>query len=100
MSYLLIPLLPFAAFITIGLAGPWLKDKSHWVAVPAVFLSLILSIKVFLEVLHSGPLDMSFYTWIGSGTFNVELGFYIDQLTAVMLLLLTSINIEKVNKET
>ncbi|HLB94626.1 MAG TPA: hypothetical protein VJK28_00455, partial [Nitrospiria bacterium] len=57
LIYLLIPLLPFAAFITIGLFGRWLKEQSHWVAVPAVLLSLALSVVTFFEVLRAGPID-------------------------------------------
>jgi len=29
MKYALIPLLPFAAFIVIGLFGHWIRDRAH-----------------------------------------------------------------------
>jgi NADH-quinone oxidoreductase subunit L len=92
MIYILIPLLPFAAFLAVGLGGPWLREKSHWVSVPAVSLSLVLSIKVFFDVLRAGPIDFDLYTWIGSGAFQVSIGFHIDALTAVMLLLVTTVS--------
>ncbi len=92
LTYLLIPLLPFAAFITIGLFGRWLKEQSHWVAVPAVLLSFVLSVATFFEVLRTGPVDLTLYTWISSGSLLVPIGFHIDQLTAVMLLLVTIVS--------
>ena len=92
LLYVLIPLLPFAAFIVVGLFGKWLKESSHYIAVPAVFLSLALSIKAFRDVLHSGPIDFDLYHWIGSGSFQVSIGFHIDALTAVMLLLVTVVS--------
>jgi NADH-quinone oxidoreductase subunit L len=92
LTYVLIPLLPFAAFIIVGLLGRWLKEQSHWVAVPAVLLSFLLSVKTFLEVLQSGPIDLTLYTWITSGSLLVQIGFHIDQLTAVMLLLVTIVS--------
>src|SRR3972149_2803897 len=92
LIYLLIPLLPFAAFITIGLFGRWLKEQSHWVAVPAVLLSLALSVVTFFEVLRAGPIDLTLYTWIASGSLLVPIGFHIDQLTAVMLLVVTIVS--------
>ena len=48
MEYTLIPLLPFAAFLILGLFGHWIKDKAHLVAVPAVVVSLILSVLAFV----------------------------------------------------
>ena len=50
MTYALIPLLPFAAFLILGLFGHWIKDKAHLVAVPAVVVSFLLSLLVFFDV--------------------------------------------------
>ena len=44
MYVALIPLLPLAAFLILGLAGSRIKDRAHLVAVPAVLLSCALSI--------------------------------------------------------
>jgi NADH-quinone oxidoreductase subunit L len=88
----LIPLLPFAAFIVVGLFGRWLKDWSHWVSVPAVLLSFVLSVRAFIQVLNHEVIDLDLYTWISSGNFQVNIGFHIDALTAVMLLLVTIVS--------
>jgi NADH-quinone oxidoreductase subunit L len=91
----LIPLLPFAAFVIIGLSdllGRGLRERAHWVAVPAVLGSLVLSFVAFGSVLSGGPHDLTFYTWAVSGTFRASIGIHIDALTAVMLLLVTIVS--------
>ena len=92
MKYALIPLLPFAAFIVIGLFGHWIKERAHWVAVPAVAGSFLLSLSTFLDIANGPPIHVTLYSWITSGTFDVSIGFYIDRLTAVMLLLVTIVS--------
>jgi NADH-quinone oxidoreductase subunit L len=92
MKYLLIPLLPFAAFLIIGLCGHWIRERAHWIAVPAVLGSLVLSVSVFFEVAHGPPVRMSLYSWIASGSLTVDIGFFIDRLAAVMLLLVTVVS--------
>ncbi len=91
----LIPLLPFAAFVIIGLSelsGRGLYDRAHWIAVPAVLGSLVLSFVAFGSVLSGGPRDLTFFTWAVSGTFQASIGIHTDALTAVMLLLVTIVS--------
>ncbi len=92
MEYLLIPLLPFAAFLILGLFGHWIRDKAHLVAVPAVVVSLILSILAFLQVAGGHHTSMPLYTWLTSGDLRIGLGISIDRLTAVMLILVTTVS--------
>jgi NADH-quinone oxidoreductase subunit L len=92
MYVALIPLLPLAAFLILGLAGSRVKDRAHLVAVPAVLLSCALSIGAFLEVASGSVISVPLYTWITSGHLDVHIGLYIDRLTAVMLLLVTIVS--------
>ncbi|MEP6601327.1 MAG: NADH-quinone oxidoreductase subunit L [Nitrospirota bacterium] len=92
MKYALIPLLPLAAFIVIGLFGHWIRERAHWIAVPAVFVSFLLSIGTFWDVAQGQPIRMTLYSWISSGSFQVPIGFYIDRLAAAMLLLVTIVS--------
>jgi len=90
-NYLLIPFLPFAAFLINILFGrSFIRDKAHWVAVPAVAGSWVVSVMTLIDVLSGKTVDQNLYTWIVSGTFNVSVGFLIDQLTAVMLMVVTT----------
>ena len=92
MTYALIPLLPFAAFLILGFFGHWIKDKAHLVAVPAVVVSLLLSLLVFFDVAGGHQTSFPLYTWLTSGMLDLHIGFSIDRLTAVMLLLVTTVS--------
>src|SRR6185503_20257955 len=90
--YTLIPLLPLAAFLIVGLASHWIRDRAHWVAVPAVLGSLVLSLIVFAEVAKGESISVPLYTFLVSGDLRIELGLFIDRLTAAMLLLVTIVS--------
>lgn len=92
MLYALIPLLPLAAFLILGLAGWRIKDRAHLVAVPAVVLSLVLSVAAFWEVASGSVISVQLYTWLTSGHLDIHIGLHIDRLTAVMLLLVTGVS--------
>ena len=92
MKYALIPLLPLAAFIIVGLFGHWIRERAHWIAVPAVFMSFLLAIVTFIDVAQGQPVQMTLYSWVTSGSFQVNIGFYIDRLAAAMLLLVTIVS--------
>src|SRR5881296_3057026 len=92
MKYALIPLLPFAAFLIIGLFGHWIRERAHWIAVPAVIVSFILSVITFIEVADGRHTTIPLYTWATSGDLSIELSLHVDRLTAVMLLLVTIVS--------
>ncbi len=93
LKYILIPLLPLLAFIINILFGRnFIKDRAHWIAVPAVAGSFILALSAFMDVLAGNVVNINIYNWIISGDFQVPIGFLIDQLTAVMLIVVTSIS--------
>ncbi|WP_447968860.1 NADH-quinone oxidoreductase subunit L [Nitrospira sp. M1] len=92
MLYVLIPLLPLLAFVSIGLFGQHFKGRSHFIAVPAVLCSFVLSLVAFSEVANGNILHIPLYTWATSGDLRIELGLYLDQLTVVMLLLVTIVS--------
>ncbi|MGR3310771.1 MAG: NADH-quinone oxidoreductase subunit L [Candidatus Brocadiales bacterium] len=93
LKYTLIPLLPLIAFIINILFGRrYIKDKAHWIAVPAVIGSFVLAMGAFLDVRAGEVININLYSWIVSGDFNVSIGFLIDQLTAIMLIVVTSIS--------
>ncbi|MBI5056800.1 MAG: NADH-quinone oxidoreductase subunit L [Nitrospirae bacterium] len=93
LKYILIPLLPLIAFIINILFGRnFIKDKAHWIAVPTVAASFILALSAFMDVASGNVININIYNWIVSGTFTVTIGFLIDQLTAIMLIVVTSIS--------
>ncbi len=92
MLYALIPLLPLLAFVVLSFAGHVLKERAHLIAVPAVWLSFLLSVLAFSEVAGGRVLEIPLYTWAASGDLTIRLGLYVDQLTAAMLLLVTIVS--------
>jgi NADH-quinone oxidoreductase subunit L len=92
MLYALIPLLPLAAFLIVGIGEQWIKDRAHLIAVPAVLASFVLSLVAFFEVATAGPIHATWYTWLTSGNLDIRIGISIDRLTAAMLLLVTIVS--------
>ncbi|WP_420264476.1 NADH-quinone oxidoreductase subunit L [Candidatus Magnetominusculus dajiuhuensis] len=91
--YILIPLLPLLAFVlNIVLGKALIKRRAHLVATAAVAVSLFLSVRAFIEASSGTVINQDLYTWIVSGTFKVSAGFLIDQLTAIMLIVVTSVS--------
>jgi NADH-quinone oxidoreductase subunit L len=92
-TYLLIPFLPLAAFfINIIFGKDLIKDRAHWVAVPAVVLPWVISLFTLADVMGGKIINSDLYSWITSGGFKVSVGFLIDPLTAVMLIVVTTVS--------
>ncbi|MEE2707740.1 MAG: NADH-quinone oxidoreductase subunit L [Planctomycetota bacterium] len=91
--YLLIPLLPLLASIIIALAGWRLGEESRKVGVLAIGISFALSVAAFVQVvLQRDPIVIPLYELLHSGSLTVEFGLYIDQLTVLLLLLVTGVS--------
>ena len=92
--YVLIPLLPLIAFvINILLGKSIIRNKAHWPAVLALLGSVVLSVMTFAEVMGGKVINQDIYSWIISGSFKASVGFLIDPLTAIMLIVVTSISL-------
>ena len=91
----LIPLLPLVAFgINILLGRSMIRDKAHLVAIPAVFGSWVLSLLVLLEINDTEHgIGQRLFTWIPSGEFHADVSLYADQLTAIMLMVVTTVGL-------
>jgi len=91
-DYLLIPLLPLLAFIVNILFGrKYIRDKAYLISCTAVIGSFIVSVAILFDVIGGKTINEDLYTWVVSGNFRVSVGFLIDQLTAVMLIVVTGV---------
>lgn len=80
------------SFIITGLLGKrYFREKSHYLPVAAVAASWLLSMFVIVQVERGETLSWQIYSWIAAGNFNVDVGIQIDQLTAVMLLVVSTV---------
>ncbi len=86
---------PLVGFLINGLFGKWLKGNeklSGWIGSIAVLISLICSIIAFASLQGGGtPFDETLYEWITGESFAFNIGFRVDALTTVMLLVITGV---------
>lgn len=92
--YLLVPLAPLLGSIIAGLFGRYIgRAWSHRVTISLVFVSLISSIFIFLDVLDGNSYNGSVYTWLVSGDTRFEIGFLIDHLSATMMIVVSLVSL-------
>ncbi len=85
----LIPLLPLAGFVVTLLLGKRVFGRqAHLLSVAVVTASCALSLYVFAHVFDAPEeaLEFRLFDWIVAGRYAVEWGWFVDSLTAVMLL--------------
>jgi NADH-quinone oxidoreductase subunit L len=92
LKYALIPLLPFTGFLIAGLFGKYLKERAAIPAVAGVFGAFVFSLSALVDVISGILVDENLYSWITIGNLNITVGFQIDQLTAVMLMVVTTLS--------
>ena len=92
VSLLAIPFLPLAAFVLTLLLGKRWGVRAHWLPIVTVLLSFACALAAFFRVRSGEIINQDLYTWIQSGSLTVSVGFLVDQLTAVMLLVVTSVS--------
>ncbi len=90
--FALIPGLPLAAFVILAVGGRRFADASHRVGIPAVGLSFALSIAALAEVARNGALSIPLYRFLDVGGLVVTVGLYADQLTVLLLPLITGVS--------
>jgi NADH-quinone oxidoreductase subunit L len=87
----LIPLFPLVGALANALFGRRIGHAAHWIAVPALLLSFLTSCLVFSRVLHGETYVGQLFPWISAGSFQTGVLVQVDQLTGVMLLVVTGV---------
>jgi NADH-quinone oxidoreductase subunit L len=61
----------------------------------AVGIGWVLSMIVFVSIVFGGhePYHVRLYEWIGAGDFRIEIAFLVDSLTAMLLLVVSSVGL-------
>jgi NADH-quinone oxidoreductase subunit L len=97
---LLIPLilaLPLGGFLVTAAIGRRLGKQAHWIPVGAVVLSWLVAMVVVIAALtNTAPFGdeghgVVLWQWIPAGNLTVQAGFFVDHLTAVLLIVVTTI---------
>ena len=92
----LIPVFPLIGFVFNGLFARNLPEKAiGWIASICVGASFVVALSIFVELLGMEPGSRSVqkivYTWILSGDLSVPIGFLMDPLSMVMMLVVSGV---------
>ncbi len=87
----LIPLFPLVGTLINAVLGRVIGHKAHWIAVPALLASFVTSCMVFARVWRGETWTGELFPWVAAGSFKAPLTAQVDQLTAVMLLVVTGV---------
>ncbi len=89
-----IPLLPLITAAIVGLFGSSLpRSAAHWLTILGVGGALVLSAMVFKATLSGFKHNADLYTWLASGDIRFSVGFLIDNLTAMMMVVVTFVSL-------
>ena len=92
--YLVVPLAPLFGAIAAGLFGRLVgRTGAHVVTIAGVAVSFIASVLVFQDVLAGHTFNGTVYTWMTLGDLRFEVGFLVDALTAMMMLVVTFVSL-------
>ena len=97
--YLLIALAPLAGALITGLFGTGFLGRfvcrraAHAITILGVLISLVGSVVVLFQVLGGQTFDGNVYTWNAIGDIQISIGFLIDPLSALMMVVVTSVSL-------
>ena len=92
----IIPLLPLASFFINIAVGKRLPRKGDWLSLATIAACLVMSVGIFLEVFQACDPNFRYHVvtpWLTIGDrFVLNVGILVDNLTAVMLLVVTGVS--------
>lgn len=89
-------LAPLIGAILAGLFGRRIgRAGSHTVTIAGVAISCALSMYVLWQLVSQGaaPFNQNLYTWFEIGGYNAHVGFMVDKLTAMMMVVVTFVSL-------
>ena len=95
----LIAILPLAGFAITALIGRRLHKQAHWIPILAVFAAWVIAMALSFSALTGAEpfgehgYGHTLFTWIPAGDFVVDVGFFVDNLTACLLIVVTTIGL-------
>lgn len=101
---LAIPLAPLAGAAIAGLFGTKFfstfssetragRTLAHTVTILGVAISCLLSIIVLMDVMNGASFNATVYEWMKIGELKMEVGFLVDSLTAMMMVVVTFVSL-------
>jgi NADH-quinone oxidoreductase subunit L len=94
LLYLIVPLAPLLGALIAGLFSKAIgRAGAHTVTILGVTISLITSVFVLFNVMAGHTFNGDVYTWLESDGLKLAIGFLIDPLTAVMMVVVTFVSL-------
>ena len=91
---LAVPLAPLVGAIAAGLFGKQIGRKgAHWITCIGVAIALIISVQTLLAVIDGARFNATIYEWMTVGSLKMEIGFLVDGLTAMMMVVVTFVSL-------
>jgi NAD(P)H-quinone oxidoreductase subunit 5 len=95
----LIPVLPLAAAFVIGIGllafseitATKLRQASAILSVSAIGAAMVMSFGILISQIQGHDTYLQVFEWAKAGNFHLSMGFVIDHLTAVMLVIVTTV---------
>ncbi|WP_283744738.1 NADH-quinone oxidoreductase subunit L [Sideroxydans sp. CL21] len=92
--YLLVPLAPLVGALAAGLFGNVLgRAWSHRITIALVAVSFFASLAIYQDVMAGHLFNGTVYKWMSSDITSFEVGFLIDRLTVMMMLVVTFVSL-------
>ncbi|MEI7784926.1 MAG: NADH-quinone oxidoreductase subunit L, partial [Betaproteobacteria bacterium] len=98
-TLLAVPLAPLVGSLLAGIFGTALggnrigRALSHSLTILGVLVALLISLKTLSSVIDGARLNETLYTWMVVGGLKMEVGFLIDGLTAMMMVVVTFVSL-------
>ncbi|MDO8377164.1 MAG: proton-conducting transporter membrane subunit, partial [Aquabacterium sp.] len=91
---LAVPLAPLAGAVIAGFFGKAIgRAGAHTVTILGVLVSFLISALVLNDVLAGARFNATIYEWMNLGGLKMEVGFLVDGLTAMMMVVVTFVSL-------
>ncbi len=99
-TLLAVPLAPLVGSLVAGILGTTFggnvigRKASHSATILGVFIAMVLSMMTLWDVaVHGARFNATIYEWMVIGKLKMEIGFLVDGLTAMMMVVVTFVSL-------
>jgi NADH-quinone oxidoreductase subunit L len=90
----LIPLFPLLSFLLLVAFGRLLREGSAYIGIIATFASFLFALGAFFDRFQAGAEDYySAFPWLAFGDVTIPMGFEVNQLNALMLVIVSLVSL-------
>ncbi len=91
---LAVPLAPLVGAVVAGFFGKAIgRAGAHTVTILGVLIAFVISVAVLIDVSAGARFNATIYEWMTLGDLKMEVGFLVDGLTAMMMVVVTFVSL-------